>query len=406
MDISNLIAWMEADVLQATVAILALSLLALLIARFMLARGIIYLTKRSKNRYDDVIVHHLHPLRISTFAPLLVIYSFAYTLPDIQALLQDASTILALWLAVVTANSLLNAVNDIFEGRENFSGVSIQGYLDLVKLLFLGVALILSISIITDTEPYLLLSGLGAVTAILLLIFRDTLLSVVASVQISTNDLVKQGDWIEVPDFHADGDVVDMTLHSVVIQNWDKTLSVVPTYKLLDTPFKNWRGMSDSGGRRIKRTLSIDLTSVAFLTQEEVEKLKRISIIRAYLEKKESELRDHNAELKIDDSVLVNGRRLTNIGTFRAYVEAYLRQSPHLHKDNMILMVRQLASGPKGLPIEVYAFTKTTAWVKYENAQADIFDHLLAAVPQFGLRLYQEPSSIDFAKIASNKTQN
>ena len=401
MDISLLTAWMEANALQAALAILILSLLALLVARFMLARGIIYLSKRSENRFDDVIVRNLHPMRISIFAPLVVLYIFAYTLPDIQAIIQNITVVLALWLAVMTINSLMDALNEIYESRETFNGVTIQGYLDLVKLLFIVLTLILSISVITNTEPYLLLSGLGALTAVLLLVFRDTLLSVVASVQISTNDLVKQGDWLEVPEFHADGDVTDMTLHSVVIQNWDKTISVVPTSKLLDTPYKNWRGMSESGGRRIKRSLSIDLTSVAFLGQEDIKKLKRISIVRDYLEQKESELRDHNAKLGIDDSVLVNGRRLTNIGTFRAYVEAYLRQDPDIHQDKMTLMVRQLASGPKGLPIEVYAFTKTTAWIDYENAQAYMFDHLLAAVPQFGLRLFQEPSGHDFAKLKS-----
>ncbi len=401
MDISLLTAWMEANALQAALAILILSLLALLVARFMLARGIIYLSKRSENRFDDVIVRNLHPMRISIFAPLVVLYIFAYTLPDIQAIIQNITVVLALWLAVMTINSLMDALNEIYESRETFNGVTIQGYLDLVKLLFIVLTLILSVSVITNTEPYLLLSGLGALTAVLLLVFRDTLLSVVASVQISTNDLVKQGDWLEVPEFHADGDVTDMTLHSVVIQNWDKTISVVPTSKLLDTPYKNWRGMSESGGRRIKRSLSIDLTSVAFLGQEDIKKLKRISIVRDYLEQKESELRDHNAKLGIDDSVLVNGRRLTNIGTFRAYVEAYLRQNPDIHQEKMTLMVRQLASGPKGLPIEVYAFTKTTAWLDYENAQAYMFDHLLAAVPQFGLRLFQEPSGHDFAKLKS-----
>ncbi|MEK6256795.1 MAG: mechanosensitive ion channel family protein [Chloroflexota bacterium] len=401
MDISLLTAWMEANALQASLAIFILSLLALLVARFMLARGIIYLSKRSENRFDDVIVHNLHPMRISIFAPLVVLYIFAYTLPDFQAIIQNITVVLALWLAVITINSLMDAFNEIYESRETFNGVTIQGYLDLVKLLFIVLTLILSVSVITNTEPYLLLSGLGALTAVLLLVFRDTLLSVVASVQISTNDLVKQGDWLEVPEFHADGDVTDMTLHSVVIQNWDKTISVVPTSKLLDTPYKNWRGMSESGGRRIKRSLSIDLTSVAFLGQEDIKKLKRISIVRDYLEQKESELRDHNAKLGIDDSVLVNGRRLTNIGTFRAYVEAYLRQNPDIHQEKMTLMVRQLASGPKGLPIEVYAFTKTTAWLDYENAQAYMFDHLLAAVPQFGLRLFQEPSGHDFAKLKS-----
>ena len=401
MEFNDLTLWMEANALQAAAAIFALSVLALLVARFTLARGIVYLTKQTDNRFDDVLVRHLHPMRISTFAPLVVIYTFAYTVPDLQSLIQDVCIILGLWLVVVTLNSLLDALNEIYEGSEHFNGVSIKGYIDLVKLVLLAFALILSISVITDTEPYLLLSGLGALTAVLLLIFRDTILSVVASVQISSNDLVKQGDWIEVPGFNADGEVTDMTLHSVVIQNWNMTISVVPTSKLLDTPFKNWRGMSESGGRRIKRSVYIDLTSVGFLSPEEIKRLKGISLIKDYLETKERELSDHNASLKIDSSVMVNGRRLTNIGTFRAYVTAYLKQHPDLHQKKMTMMVRQLASGSKGLPIELYTFTKSTVWAEYENTQADIFDHILATVPQFGLRLFQEPSSIDFAELAS-----
>jgi miniconductance mechanosensitive channel len=401
MEINDLTSWMEANALQAAVAILALSVLALMVTRFALTRGVIYLTKQTDNRFDDVLVHHLHPLRISIIAPLLVIYIFAYTLPDFQSLIQDAAVVLGLWLAIVTANSLLDALNEIYESRENFNGVSVKGYLDLVKLLFFALAVIISISVITNTEPYILLSGLGALTAVLLLIFRDTLLAVVASVQISTNDLVKQGDWIEVPSFNADGDVIDITLHSVIIQNWNMTISVVPTSKLLDTPFKNWRGMSESGGRRIKRAVYIDLTSVGFLSPDEIKRLKGIALIKDYLEEKEMELNKHNAALNIDGSVLVNGRRLSNIGTFRAYLSAYLKQHPDLHKKDMTMMVRQLASGSKGLPIELYTFTKSTVWAEYENIQADIFDHILAAVPQFGLRIFQEPSSLDFAKLAS-----
>jgi len=401
MEINDLTSWMEANALQAAVAILALSVLALMVTRFALTRGVIYLTKQTDNRFDDVLVHHLHPLRISIIAPLLVIYIFAYTLPDFQSLIQDVAIVLGLWLAIVTANSLLDALNEIYESRENFNGVSVKGYLDLVKLLFFALAVIISISVITNTEPYILLSGLGALTAVLLLIFRDTLLAVVASVQISTNDLVKQGDWIEVPSFNADGDVIDITLHSVIIQNWNMTISVVPTSKLLDTPFKNWRGMSESGGRRIKRAVYIDLTSVGFLSPEEIKRLKSIALIKDYLEEKEMELNKHNAALNIDGSVLVNGRRLSNIGTFRAYLSAYLKQHPDLHKKDMTMMVRQLASGSKGLPIELYTFTKSTVWAEYENIQADIFDHILAAVPQFGLRIFQEPSSLDFAKLAS-----
>jgi miniconductance mechanosensitive channel len=307
-------------------------------------------------------------------------------------MIQGTVVLLTLWVGIATLNSLLNAINRIYESRETFSGVSIQGYMDLVKLLLVIIGIILSIAIITGQSPLLLLSGLGALTAVLLLIFRDTLLSFVASIQISTQDLVKQGDWIEVPSFSADGDVIDMTLHNIVIQNWDKTISVVPTYKLLDTPYRNWRGMSESGGRRMKRALNIDLRSIRFLTEKEITELKRIDLLKDYLERKQKELAEHNTRLRIDETVPVNGRRLTNIGTFRAYVEAYVRRHPALHQEGMTLLVRQLAPSPQGLPIEVYAFTKSTVWAEYEAIQADVFDHLIAAVPHFGLKVHQEVS--------------
>ena len=257
---------------------------------------------------------------------------------------------------------------------------------------------IIIVGALLGRSPMVLLSGFGAMTAVILLIFRDTILSFVASLQISSNDLVRVGDWIESPKFGADGDVVDIALHTVKVQNWDKTFTIIPTYKLIDESFKNWRGMQQSGGRRIKRAVYLDISSIKFCDEAMVERFKKIQIIADYVAGKQEELKNHNAENEIDDSVLVNGRRMTNIGTFRAYVEAYLRHHKKIHQD-MTFLIRQLPPGPTGLPLEIYVFTNDTAWANYEAIQADIFDHILAVIPQFDLRVFQEPTGKDFGRL-------
>jgi miniconductance mechanosensitive channel len=235
-------------------------------------------------------------------------------------------------------------------------------------------------------------------TAILLLVFKDTILSLVASVQLTAQDMVRVGDWIEMPQFGADGDVVDVQLHTIKVQNWDKTITTIPTHRLISDSFKNWRGMSQSGGRRIKRAVFIDVSTIRMQTQDEVDRFKRFALLKDYIEVKEQELADYNAGLAVEVEADVNARRLTNVGTFRAYAYNYLKNHPKIRKD-MTLLVRQLAPGPEGLPIEVYCFTNTTAWADYEDIQADLFDHLLAIVPDFGLRLYQKPAGSDLANL-------
>jgi miniconductance mechanosensitive channel len=259
---------------------------------------------------------------------------------------------------------------------------------------------LLVIAALLDRSPVILLSGFGAMTAVLLLVFKDTLLSLVASVQLTAQDMVRVGDWIEVPQFGADGDVVDVELHTIKVQNWDKTITTIPTHRLISDSFKNWRGMSASGGRRIKRALHIDASSIHFLSEEEIQRYRRFRMLREYLAGKEGELAEYNSQVESADLAepdrLVNYRRLTNIGTFRAYAWRYLRQHPRIRQD-MTLLVRQLSPGPQGVPIELYCFTNTTAWNEYEDIQADIFDHLLAIVPEFGLRLFQQPAGSEFA---------
>lgn len=381
--INDIKAWMDANPNLTPWVVGGAILLSFLIARYVVGRGLVWLTSRTKNKWDDVLVKQLRPNRVSWIAPLAIIYAFAYLWPQQAEHLQAAALFLILWIAVLTFNSLLNAVNIIYESRANYSGVAIQGYLDLTKILFIGVGVILSISVFTGKSPLLLLGGLGALTAILLLVFQDTILAVVASVQIAANDLVKEGDWIEVPGFNADGDVTNMSLHTVKIQNFDKTFTVIPTHKLLEVSFKNWRGMSQSGGRRVKRSIYVDLQSIHFSSGEELEKLKKMPQLQAFF--------TGNAQA-----------RVTNVSAFMAYTEAYLRERPDVKKDQTI-MVRQLDPGPNGLPIEVYIFTTTTAWEAYEAIQASIFDHLLAVVPEFGLRVFQNPTG-DFSAFGRGLT--
>ena len=254
------------------------------------------------------------------------------------------------------------------------------------------------VSAVLDRSPLLLLTGFGAMTAILLLVFKDTILSLVASVQLTAQDMVRVGDWIEMPQFGADGDVVDVQLHTVKVQNWDKTITTIPTHRLITDSFKNWRGMSQSGARRIKRAIFIDVSSIRFQTQDEVDHFKRFALLRAYIEDKELELADYNEGLTTEQDSDVNKRRLSNVGTYRAYAYNYLKNHPKIEK-RMTLIVRQLGPGPEGLPLEIYCFTNTTEWSAYEDIQSDIFDHLMTIMPEFGLRLYQKPAGSDLAEL-------
>jgi miniconductance mechanosensitive channel len=318
----------------------------------------------------------------------------------VKTIIQKAVLFVSLWLGVVTINGLLDAFNEIYESRKTFKGEAIESYLDLVKILVFAVGIIMSISLITGESPLVLLTGLGAFTAVLLLVFRDTILGLVASFQISANDLVLVGDWLEVPAYNADGDVAEINLHQIKIRNWDKTISIVPTYKILDVAYKNWRGMSESGGRRIKRSVHLDVHSIRFCDEDMLARFKRIQLLQSYIEDKQQEIEAWNAEHSVDNSVVVNGRRFTNIGTFRKYIEFYLREHPRIRQD-MTLVVRQQPPGPEGVSIEIYCFTNTTDWVEYEDIQANIFDHLLAVASEFDLAVFQTPSGTDFGKFLS-----
>jgi miniconductance mechanosensitive channel len=390
MGFAALSPWMQG------VVVVLFSAITFVVARYLLARGLTYIARRTKNQVDDIIVRHLHPFRFAWIAPLVVLHYFADLLPSGVSAIRQILLFLIMWLGLVTGNALLNATNEIYERSSYYRGQSIQGYLDLLKLVLIAVGIILSISLFTGQSPLVLLSGLGAVMAVLLLLFQDTLLSFVASLQIHSNDLVKEGDWIEMPAYDADGDVLNISLHSVKVQNWDKTITTVPTHKLLNTPYRNWRGMQESGGRRIKRAIHLDLNTVRFCDGEMIDRYRKVDLVKDYVEGRLAEVvewaRTHEAEACNPFA----GPELTNLGVFRAYVTNYLKCRSDLHQEGMPLLVRELDPGPSGLPLEVYVFAKTTDWEAYEGIQADIFEHLVAAAPQFDLRVFQQPTGVDF----------
>jgi miniconductance mechanosensitive channel len=336
--------------------------------------------------------------RLSNVVPALVLSVGIKAVPDMPAVLVTVvenvcSAFIVLTVALALGGAL-DLANSLYQRRPDAHLRPIKGYVQVVKILLYVIAAILVVASLIDRSPLILFSGLGAMAAVLMLIFQDTLLSLVASVQLSSNDMVRVGDWIEMPQLNADGDVIDVALHTVKVQNWDKTITTIPTKRLISDSFRNWRGMQESGGRRIKRSLYLDQHSVRFLTDAERQHLNRFALLEGYLPAKEAELEAWNARLPDGGRETMNRRRVTNIGTFRAYVERYLRRHPGIHQE-MTLMVRQLSPTADGLPLELYCFTNTTAWIAYEGIQSDIFDHLLAILPEFGLRVFQHPSGAD-----------
>ncbi|MCD6388553.1 MAG: mechanosensitive ion channel, partial [Desulfobulbaceae bacterium] len=302
------------------------------------------------------------------------------------------------FLAARMIDSILRTVEEIYKRSEEAKKKPIGGFLSVVRIAMFIFAGIFIVSTLTDKSPWGIFSVLGGLMAVVLLIFKDTILGFVASLQLAGNDMVRVGDWIEMPKFEADGDVIDVSINTVKVQNWDKTISTIPTYALVTNSFKNWRGMSESGGRRIKRSLCLDMNSVRFCNAELLEKLNKFGLLKEYLQKKQEEIDLYNQEHNFDSSSVPNGRRQTNIGVFRAYVKSYLANHPKINK-NMTFLVRHLPPTSKGLPMEIYVFSSDQVWANYEEIQADIFDHILAVLPEFGLRVFQEPSGLDFQSL-------
>jgi miniconductance mechanosensitive channel len=367
--------------------------------RFLLA-GIAFLVKKSKVKWDDVLLEHKVFARLSHLAPALIIYFSAYLFPTIQNLLQRFSMVYMILVGLYAFNSFLNAAVDIYRSFEISRQRPIKGYVQIVKIIISVFVGIIALATMMDRSPWLLLSGLGAMTAVLILVFKDSILGLVASIQLSGNDMVRIGDWIEMPKYGADGDVIDVTLHTVKVQNWDKTITTIPAYAMIADSFKNWRGMAESGGRRIKRAVNIDMRSIRFCTPQMLDRFEKFQLITDYVKSKRKEIAEYNKEYHVDTSELINGRNLTNLGTLRAYIAAYLRDHPKVHQ-NMTFLIRQLPPGEYGLPLEIYVFSNDQKWANYEAIQADIFDHILAVIPMFGLRAFQRPSGHDLVDLRS-----
>jgi miniconductance mechanosensitive channel len=388
----------------AAAAIALAATLSHLIAHRVLLRLIGRLVERSRSTWDNTFMRRKVFSRLAQLAPALVIHATApaaFVGHDmIIASLETAASVYMISVGLLVFNGVLNASVDIYETFAISRRIYIKSFVQVVKIISFFVVGIFILGLILGKSPVVFFSGLGAFTAVLILVFRDAILGLVAGVQLMGNNLVRRGDWIEMPKFGADGDVLDVSLTTVTVQNWDKTIVTVPTYALISGGFYNWRGMQESGGRRIKRSVIIDTNTIRFCDAEMLERFKRIQYIREYVGRKLEEIAEHNRTHDVDESVLVNGRHLTNIGTFRAYLEAYLRNHPMV-SDSMTFLVRHLEPTPNGVPIQIYVFSREQRWALYEAIQADIFDHVLAAVPMFDLRVYQTPSGFDVASLAA-----
>lgn len=394
--------------IAATLVVVA-ALLADILTKRVLLRGLRAFAGRTHAAWDDVLIANKVFTRCAHLIPPLVIDAAAPELfpsletgePHIVAV--AIHRVVGVWMVIAgmrVISALLDAGVAIIQLKPANRDKPLRAYSQLAKILFGLAAAIIGIAILFDQSPWGLLTGLGAMTAVLLLVFRDTLLGLVASMQISTYDLVRPGDWLEMPQYGADGHVLDVLLHTVRVQNWDKTITGIPTHAFLSHSFRNWRGMYESGGRRIMRAVNIDMTSVRFLEPEDIDRMEKVQALRQYLEEKDGELAGWNRDKGVDESSPVNGRKLTNLGTFRAYLKHYLANNPKIRTD-MTFMVRQLEPGPTGIPIQVYVFSGEQDWVTYEGVQADIFDHVLSVVPEFGLRVFQEPTGADMRMLAA-----
>jgi len=355
------------------------------------------LSVNTKTNFDDFLIINKTPIYISKLVPAALLfliipfwlYSYEFLVGYALQILEIYLVLLIVWII----RSVLRALKVYLKTVDSFKDKPIESFIQVVLILIWFLAILNIFSIITGKEITTFLAAMGALSAVILLIFKDTILGFVASIQLSSNDLIRIGDWITMKQFGADGDVIEINLNSVKIQNFDKTITTIPTYKLISDSFKNWRGMSESDGRRIKRSLSVKGSSIKFLSDEELVQLKKIKLLKNLISSKEEEIKKHNSNLDIDQSVLVNGRNLTNLGLFRNYIEIYLKNASNIN-NNMTVMCRQLSPTPHGIPLEIYAFSKNKEWKKYEHIMSDIFDHLLASLKSFHLELFEYPTSI------------
>ncbi len=390
----------------------SIAIFSCLIVLFLVARAAHWLTRRilakvvhqfvskTKTQWDDFLVKRKVFSALAHLSSAFLLY-YTHDFSDsefISSFLLGLSRIYFIGIFTLFAVRFANAANDIYQTTPYAANRPIKGYIQLLQILIICISIIFVISILIGKSPLFLIGGLGAIAAVLLLVFKDTILSLVASIQLSANKMLKPGDWIAMPSHNADGTVIDISLNTVKVQNWDKTITTIPTYALVSESFNNWVGMEESGGRRIKRSVNLDMRSVRFCDQALLDKLNRFYLLKDYLQQREKEIKEHNKKLNIEEGDVYNGRRQTNLGIFRHYLENYLRQHPKIHQD-MTFLVRHLQPSEKGLPLEFYVFSKDQEWAKYEEIQADIMDHVLAILPEFGLRIFQSPSGNDITDL-------
>ncbi len=373
-----------------------------LIVRSLIRSFVHAFAAKTKSHWDDIMIKRKVFARISLLIPLIIFnLYFKYVLidyPVLHALIQGLIEIMIVATSLTILLAVLNSLNEIYQSYDISKARPIKGYLQVAKIIVYILAGVYIISIFLGDKGFGWLAGFGAFSAVLMLVFKDPILGFVGGIQLTSNNMVKLGDWISMPKYGADGTVTDITLTTVKVQNWDKTITTIPTYTLVTDYFQNWRGMEESGGRRIKRSINIDMKSVKFCTPEMLEKYHKIHVLNTYLETKNKELVAHNEKFDLDNEILVNGRRQTNLGIFRAYLKAYLRNKPEVNLD-MTFLVRQLQPTENGIPIEVYVFSRIQEWASYEDIQADIFDHILAVIPEFDLQVFQHPTGADFQRL-------
>ncbi|MCP4747784.1 MAG: mechanosensitive ion channel [Desulfobacteraceae bacterium] len=392
--------------IAASIIVLIISVIAYYIAK-RFARSILpKIIIRTRTTWDDSLVKNNVFVRIAPIIPAVIIH---YSIPIIlngyltaENMAKNAVYIFIIIMVALVIDSLINALHDIYQTLRVSREIPLKSFCQVLKIILYFICIILLISILLGKSPIYLLSGLGAMTAVLLLVFKDAILGFVAGIQLISNKMLKHGDWIEMAKYGADGDVMDITLTTVKVSNWDRTITTIPTYALMTDSFKNWRGMQESGGRRIKRSIHIDMGTIKFCTVEMIERFERIEHIKDYIAQKKEELKNYNSQLGNMAQEKINCRQLTNIGVFRAYVQAYLKSHPMVNQ-NMTFLIRQLEPTQYGLPIQIYVFCKDKAWANYEAIQSDIFDHLLTIVPEFDLRIYQSPSGQDLGNLIENE---
>lgn len=386
------------------VIILAIAFLGDAICKHVILTTVTRLVKKTKATWDDVVFDRKVMIYLSHLVAPIILYillPLAISNAGLLAFIQRICMIYIIAIFLKFISALLSALYHVYSEREQFRDRPLKGLLQTVQVILFFIGGIIIVSILIDKSPMVLLTGLGASAAVLMLVFKDSIMGFVSGIQLSANNMLKVGDWIEMPKYGADGTVIEVTLNTVKVRNWDNTITTIPPYALVSDSFQNWRGMQESGGRRIKRSIRIDMNSVKFCTPEMLAKYRKIRLLKDYIEETEKVVEEYNKEHGIDNSVLVNGRRQTNLGVFRAYLTNYLRSLPAVNQD-LTCMVRQLQPTEQGIPLELYFFSSIKAWIPYEGVQADVFDHVLAIIPEFDLHVFQNPTGEDFRALSRN----